>query len=203
MSNKVLYFEGAGCVPRGDVENCRIRTAFCNDKGDHIYLELSGMEVTKNSPEIFKRFTNAAFIDHCHYITGGTDDENYNRHKCERKVNFEYCKQGILNFVNTHLNCSFESIVITDTFDGYHVHGKNRSYNFMEEFAYNPERAEKSRKAFEKIDLEIREKLGEKYSKISLYSLGDSAITVRCYASDESMLKHGLDPKKRLMTIMI
>ena len=27
---KTLYFEGAGCVPRNDVENCRIRTAFTN-----------------------------------------------------------------------------------------------------------------------------------------------------------------------------
>jgi len=32
-SNKPLFFEGAGCVERGELENCRIRTAFTNDKG--------------------------------------------------------------------------------------------------------------------------------------------------------------------------
>lgn len=30
---KTLYFEGAGCIPANDVENCRIRTAFTNKAG--------------------------------------------------------------------------------------------------------------------------------------------------------------------------
>ena len=42
--SKTLYFEGAGCVPRGDLENCRIRTAFHLDNGKRVYLEISGFE---------------------------------------------------------------------------------------------------------------------------------------------------------------
>lgn len=205
MSNKVLYFEGAGCVPRGDVENCRIRTAFINDEGKRIYLEMSGMEVTKHTPITLKGFSNVAYVDHCHYITDERPNDDCNKHRlpCERKVHFEYCKEGILNFVNSELHCSFEKVVITDTFDGYRVHKDGGGYNLMDEFRYRPERAARARKAYEKIDMEIREKLGEKYSKISLYTLGDYAITVCCYASDKSMRDHGLDPTKRLMTIMI
>lgn len=30
---KTLYFEGAGCVPCNDVENCRIRRGFWHDGG--------------------------------------------------------------------------------------------------------------------------------------------------------------------------
>jgi len=44
---KTLYFECAGCVPCGEVENCRIRTAFHNDEGKAIYLEVTGNERTK------------------------------------------------------------------------------------------------------------------------------------------------------------
>ena len=36
--SKVLYFEGAGCVPCNDVENCRIRTAFTNNEGEKVYI---------------------------------------------------------------------------------------------------------------------------------------------------------------------
>lgn len=37
---KTLYFEGAGGVPRSDLENCRIRTAFHLDDGMPLYLEI-------------------------------------------------------------------------------------------------------------------------------------------------------------------
>jgi len=37
---KTLFFEGAGAVERGDVENCRIRTAFTTNDGKKVYLEL-------------------------------------------------------------------------------------------------------------------------------------------------------------------
>lgn len=49
---KTLYFEGAGCVPCNDVENCRIRTAFTNKEGKKIYIEfLSGYKHTKKEME--------------------------------------------------------------------------------------------------------------------------------------------------------
>lgn len=45
MTKKILFFEGAGGAPCGDLENCRIRTAFRNKKGIAIYLELMGREL--------------------------------------------------------------------------------------------------------------------------------------------------------------
>ena len=60
---KTLYFEGAGCsgTKRNDVENCRIRTAFHNDKGESIYLELTSCEVSKHSATSLKKYTFAGF----------------------------------------------------------------------------------------------------------------------------------------------
>lgn len=202
MSKKVLYFEGAGCVPRGDVENCRIRTAFINDEGTRIYLEIISLEVTKNTSESLKRFKNAGLVDHCHHILGGEPTNDWDMFHIERNVSFEYCKKEILNLVNKKLHCSFDEMIVTDMFDGYHVHADHRGYNLMDDFVYRPERAKKAREAFHKIDMQVREQLGEKYSKISLHTLGDNALSVRCYASDESMRKHGMDPTKRIMTVL-
>lgn len=204
MSKKVLYFEGAGCVPRGDVENCRIRTAFINDEGKSIYLELSGFEVNKYTAKSAEGFENVGTIDHCHYITNENPNDDCNKHRLpiERKINFGYYKQEILKLVNRELNCSFDEMIVTDIFDGYHVHADHRGYNLMDDFVYRPERAKKAREAFHKIDMQVREQLGEKYSKISLHTLGDNALSVRCYASDESMKKHGMDPAKRIMTVL-
>ena len=194
---RTLFFEGAGCVPRGDVENCRIRTAFTNDDGDMVYLELSGMEVTKNTAPKFQNFQNCAFVDYCYILSEGKVNHRYDN----GRVNFEYCKQEILNFVNGYLHCSFENIIITDEFDGYRVHKDRGGYNLMEHFNYDPVKAEKARQAFKKIDLQVREQLGEKYSQINLHNIMDDHITVRCYASDEKMRSHGLDPNKRFMTV--
>lgn len=202
---RTLFFEGAGCVPRGDVENCRIRTAFINDDGDMVYLELSGFEANKYMQKQFPELQNVAFVDHC-YINGVVNEPvgggSLNRYELGR-VHFEYCKEEILNFVNGYLHCSFEKIIITDEFDGYRVHKDGGGYNLMDSFKYDPEQAEKARQAFHKIDMQVREQLGEKYSKITLHSIMDGHITVRCYASDESMREHGLDPAKRFMTVPI
>lgn len=55
---KTLYFEGAGCVPCGEVENCRIRTAFRDADGRAIYLEITSIEVTKHTSKMYKHFRN-------------------------------------------------------------------------------------------------------------------------------------------------
>lgn len=193
---KVLFFEGAGCVPRGDVENCRIRTAFANDEGKRFYLELWGVEVTKKSPERYKGFANAGVVDYCYELA---EDGEKVLADIERRT-FEYSKQGILQFVNETLHCSFDEIKVTDSFDGYRVH-KDGGCNFMEDFIYNPVKADKARLAFDKTDKEIRAKLCEKYSKIQLLSIEDDAITVRCYASDLSMETHGMNPAQRVFTV--
>jgi hypothetical protein len=196
---KVLFFEGAGCAERGDLENCRIRTAFRNDEGKGFYLELSGFEKHKWTPDYLKHFENVGHIDYCYEL--GKDGEKL-RADIERK-NFEYSKQSILDFVNREMGCSFTDIVIADMFYDYRVHKNGGGYNFMEDHDWNVEKAHAVRQAFFDIDMKIRKQLGEKYSKISLCEIGTDTITVRCYASDKSMLDHGMDPKNRFITVEI
>lgn len=203
MKAKTLFFEGAGCVERGDVENCRIRTAFHNDKGQSFYLELSGVHYAAGkAPAAYATYTNAGFVNHCYEMPeNGFDNKNVGRdieHRC-----FEYSKDEILKFVNRECGCSFDRIIITDMFDGYMVHKLNGGVNFMEAFEYNPAKAAAAREAFDKIDIEIRRKMGERYSQISLLEVGEDYIKVRCYASNEKMRAAGLDPDNRYFTIGI
>lgn len=130
---KVLYFEGAGCVPRGDMENCRIRTAFTLDNGKQMYLEIIGSEVTKHMHESYRRFENAAFVDFCFYITGGPDDCNESRHPAERKTHFEYCHSEVLRFVNS-LGASFTRVEVLPDLAGYRVHRDGGGYNYGDTF---------------------------------------------------------------------
>ena len=194
---KVLFFEGAGCAERGDLENCRIRTAFRNDEGKAFYLEPSGIEPYKKVPDRLKYFKNIGFVDYCYEL--GNDGEKI-RFDVE-KQNFEYSKQSVLDFVNREMGCSFTDIVITDMFYGYRVHKDGGGYNFMEDHDWNVEKAHAVRQAFFNIDMKIRKQLGEKYSKISLWEIGTDTITVRCYASDKSMRDHGMDPDNRFITV--
>lgn len=194
---KVLFFEGAGCAERGDVENCRIRTAFTNDNGERFYLELSGVEVTHKSPERFNQYLNMGFVDYCYQL--GEDGEKI-RFDIE-KHNFEYSKADILDFVNTELGCSFTEIYVTDLFYWYLVHKQGGGYNLMEDHNFDHEKATRARNAFNEIDMKIRRQLGERYSKISLHEVGENYIKVRCYASNESMLAHGMDPDNRFITV--
>lgn len=194
---KVLFFEGAGCAERGDLENCRIRTAFTNDEGKRFYLELTGVEVTKHTPKNWRHFKNICFVDYCYEL--GKDGEKI-RFDIE-KYKFEYDKKSILNFVNSVMGCSFTEIVITDVFYGYRVHKHGGGYNLMEDHDWNVEKAHAVRKAYFEIDMKIRQQLGEKWSKISLHEIGADSITVRCYASEKSMREHGMDPNNRYITV--
>ena len=201
MSKKVLYFEGAGCVPRGDVENCRIRTAFINDKGKSIYLEITSKAVPKGFPDSWAY----GFIDYCHYITNSKPNYDFEEHRLpiECKGRFEYSKSGILKLVNEELHCSFEKMIVTDIFDGYHVHANGGRYNMMDNFIYCSEHAEKARNAFHEIDMQVRKQLGEKYSQISLNAVESNSLSVRCYASDMSMKMHGMNPRNRIITVSL
>jgi hypothetical protein len=196
---KVLFFEGAGCAERGDLENCRIRTAFRNDEGKEFYLELTGFEVHKWTPANLKNFENVGCVDYCYEI--GKDGE-----KCRfdiEKHHFEYSRQNILDFVNSVFGCSFMDLVIADMFYNYRVHKDGGGYNFMEDHDWDVEKAHRARMAYFAIDSKIRKQLVEKYSKISLWEIGPDSITVRCYASDKSMRDHGMDPDNRFITVEI
>ena len=206
---KTLYFEGAGCVSRGDVENCRIRTAFYNDEGRAIYLELSGSEPNKYTVKTFPMYNVIGFVDHCHYITEDLDDCNNSPVyivpegvRVERKY-YEYSKQGILDFINKTLCCSFDEIKILDMFDGYRVHSDYTElktgydkYNIMNEFEYNEELSNTARENFNRIDKEMCERFNSQYSVINYIKHNDKSITIRCYASDEAMRKANMGKKR-------
>lgn len=205
---KTLFFEGAGCVPRGDVENCRIRTAFYNKEGRAIYLELSGIERNKYTAKSLACYDNIGFVDYCHYITEDLDDCNHSRARevptgllIERK-HYEYSKQGILEFVNDILFCDFDDIKICDLFDGYRVHRDTHDrfgnriceiktgfdkYNFMETFPYHPELSEARRDAFNKYDEIYKSRTGRKYSILSVSNFDDQSMTLQSYANKEKL----------------
>lgn len=189
---KTLYFEGAGIVPRGEVENCRIRTAFRNTDGEIVYLEMSGSDkayefITGDKSKAKQIFGSFGWIDHC-FITRLEADEqgemrwtDCNKYGCDypRRANenvnytFEYTKQGILDMVNTHFKGCFEEVVILPALSGYRVHNtaKNRQnlpYNLMDEFHYDVERTKQA----EKIQKHIYDKekaRGVKYPCFSIW----------------------------------
>jgi hypothetical protein len=168
---KTLYFEGAGCVPRGEVENCRIRTAFHTNKGEAVYLEILGFEVTKNSRPSLKKYTNAGFIDSCFYIKGD-DDENKHSIKGMRDQSFEYTKAEILNVVNS-LGCSFDEVVILPDLAGYRVFKddggqSNDGYNFGDEFSYNAERTARAEE-IKAYFYALEKSEGKQYPNFSLW----------------------------------
>lgn len=163
---KILYFEGAGCVPRGEVENCRIRTAFHNDEGKAIYLELSGFEVTKHTAKCYAGFKNVGFVDSCHYILGDDDENKHSIHHRNEKV-FEYTKAEILKFVNS-LGCSFDAVVILPNLAGYRVFKGGGGHNFGDEFDYNPKLTAK-REGIHEHFYNVEKSEGKKYPNFSLW----------------------------------
>lgn len=165
-NKKTLYFEGAGCVARADVPNCRIRTAFHLDDGRAVYLEISGMETTRCSAPIYKQFTNYGVIDHCFCITG-TWDNGTARHETERSgFAFEYCNAEILRFVNS-LGASFDAVEVLPDLAGYRVHADHCGYNFADEFHFDPCLLEKR----QRVNESIREKEIARGEKSPCYSL--------------------------------
>lgn len=137
---KTLYFEGAGCVPRGDLENCRIRTAFSLDNGDKVYLEISSSEYTKHSPQIYKGLKNPAHIDHLYFVKGY--DERVMAYEKNGFV-FDYNRKNLLKFVNS-LGASFDEVVILPDLAGYRVHKHGGGHNFADEFEYNEDRTKQA-----------------------------------------------------------
>lgn len=114
---KILKFEGAGAVPRADLENCRIRTTFENDKGELIYIEMLGHPRHSQSPLHIENIHG--FISHCFYM------KDYDAHHSKElkhieKMAFEYNRENILKLINKELGCSFDSIeVLNEGYDGF------------------------------------------------------------------------------------
>lgn len=144
MKNKILYFEGAGWegTQRNDMENCRVRTAFTNNDGKKIYLEMTCCAGANEGK---------AFVDFCHYITDNKDDCNKSRIMgIEKMISCMYTKSDILKFVNDSLSCGFEKLEILPSLSGYYVHDKSENghnkYTLIDDFTNIPERtAERTR----------------------------------------------------------
>ena len=198
---KTLYFEGAGCVPCNDVENCRIRTAFTNKEGKKIYIEfLSGYKHTRQKNGKVVSEPNYLSCDACFYITDDPkiDDCNQSRLTCERNQKIEkvkYTKENILAFVNKYCNADFDEIVVLDNLAGYRVHrdsGKYNTperYNFGDIFNYDAELTKKRREKVEEMKKEFCVLFNQEYDNTSYWVDKDGNLTVRINTYEEALKK--------------
>ena len=147
---KVLWFEGAGCegTQRNDVPNCRIRTAFMNDEGRWVYLEITEARINKEQAKSFagaagwKAGDSYCHIDSAHYITDDPSIDDCNESRLAADVHsawhlwywngmtegniYEtlkpYTMDGILRVVNEDCHASFDRIIVApDILAGYRV----------------------------------------------------------------------------------
>ncbi|HBH4055627.1 TPA: hypothetical protein KSL57_001774 [Clostridioides difficile] len=193
---KILLFEGAGMniyEEGSDVGNYRIRTAFIDDNGDKIYLELGGNLQNCKTAKRFGWYTHISV----------STDENVSRIKLNNTFFKGYSKMDLTNYINENLNCNFDTIEVLDWMEGYRVHGNRNKYNLMDDHKLNRKRTIARNKAYTQIDNEIREKLGEKYSKIDLYSMDEDSITIRCYTYEKDLYKIGMSEDNRLLKIPV
>lgn len=202
---KVLYFEGAGCAEAGEVANCRIRTAFTNDYGKKIYIELTSYTVEKIDHKKWKRYfeykvgTVLGFCDYCHYITDdpSVDDCNKSRLPCERNGEFIYTYEGIRNFINANCNGSFDEIVVLDNLAGYRVFNDNgkkntlEMYNYGDTFAYDAELTEKRIAKVAELSEHFKQIFfNERYDNTSYY-IENGVLNVCLNVSDNVRKKAG------------
>lgn len=165
---KVLYFEGAGWseadTSKATIGNCRVRTAFQNNEGRKIYLELGACALRKGE------INYKGMVDYCFYIdTESKDPCNECRIiNVENKMDFLYSKEDITRMINKTLNCNFDTIEVLHDLSGYRVHGENRSYNMIENYEHNPQLIEK-RKTIKEYFSNIEKSEGKKYPNFSLW----------------------------------
>lgn len=201
---KVLYIEGAGCVHahgNSDVENCRIRTAFTNNDGQKIYLEMISNEINKYNEKVYsekgyKLGDCIGWIDFLHYITNDPkiDDCNESRLPFERHYSFLFTKENILKFINEKLNCSFDKIQILNKLTGYYVHtGKHTDdfsqYNYGDEFPYDDEKTQK--RLAKKAELKAYFEQFMKYDNTSYWVAdnGNLMVRINTYEKDFQKMK--------------
>lgn len=199
---KILLFEGAGmdfCEEGSDVGNYRIRTAFIDGNGNEIYFELSG-HIQDNKAS--KRFGWYTSINYCCNLSISTD-ENISRIPLKDTFFKGYTKKDLTDYINENFNCNFDTIEVLDWMEGYRVHGNNNEYNLMDNHKLNRNRTIARNEAYNKIDKEIREKLGSKYSKIGLHSMDDDSITIRCHTYEKDLYKIGMSKDNRLLKIRV
>lgn len=156
MKEKTLYFEEVGAVSKeyNDL-SCRIRTAFTNNDGKRILLDIRAGRLSRKQREyaismmigvnkhrvcpVYVCIDSASIISEedgkCHYLHNMSYADS---------VQIPYTLEGILKTVNTYFNCSFDKICIPHKLAGYRVfagHQKGVSeyerYNYGDEFSYD------------------------------------------------------------------
>lgn len=206
---KVLYFEGAGCVPAGEVANCRIRTAFTNNDGKKIYIEFISYTVANIDHKKWNRYlgyevgTVLGFCDYCHYITDDPsgDDSNKSCLPCERNGQFIYTYEGIKNFINKNCNASFDEIVVLDNLAGYRVFNDNgkkntlEMYNYGDTFAYDAELTEKRIAKVAELSEHFKQAFNQEHDNTSYY-IENGALTVCINVSDKDREKAGYTDRR-------
>lgn len=212
---KILYFEGAGCVPCNDVENCRIRTAFTNKDGKKIYIEfLNGYKHTRKGNGKVVSEPGYLSCDSCHYITDDPeiDDCNKSRLSCERNSEMEkvkYTKENILAFVNENCNADFDEIVVLDSLAGYRVFAdledpkkRNTSemYNFGDVFNYDVELTKKRREKVEEMKKKFCVLFNQKYDNTS-YFIRNNQLIVRINVEEKKRITAGYTEREFIVEV--
>lgn len=205
---KILSFEGAGMDYEGNnlnqsnVLNHRIRTSFYNNDGEQIYLELGNTYMRDKKGKATEKM--GTHVDFCFKVPKDKNEEIqyheiFNRAKEHLELtNMDYTKENIANWINENLNCNFDTIEVLDMFHGYGVHADNRQYNLIDNHNVNHELATKRKNAYNRIDMEYRQLLNEKYSVIGLKEMNNYSITVRCHVSETAL---GNFPRERTILI--
>lgn len=216
--SKILYFERAGMdfdpsrqeygVEPTDIGNYRIRTAFRNNFGKQIYLELTSgtyIETIKigkrGQPLKHPKEIRHPFRLHVSYAFDIELGENespilitWNETK-----ELPFTKRNVLNLVNEKLDCDFDSVVTLPMFSGYRVHDGQDGYNLMDNHIDIPARTTERNRIYKEVAKEYFEPiyrqhiesdpsikhLTSKYESWSVVSMDDSTMTLRSYACKE------------------
>lgn len=194
LQKKTLVFEEVGIVSdRYNGLSCRIRTAFHNDAGDMIYLELSG--IYPGNPYLC---INSAF-----YITDDPETDDCSVNKIDALsyssiVNTPYTLRAIKDVVNHCFGCSFEEIVIPDQLAGYRVfadsqigaYNTSKAYNFGDDFSYNETLTKKRIIRVRELQEYFKKLFNQRYDNTSYWIEKDN-LMVRLNVTDEKLAKAG------------
>ena len=141
-TKKILYFKGAGYDEpeqnkQTDVGNPRIRTAFSDNKGKKIFMELR----CNMTPKKLVGSDSTYFGIPCtvQYIVKDKNEENvFAENVFLKEKEFVYSISGILKFVNSIKNVHFDKIQVLRHLSGYSVFTENRErVNFGDEFVFD------------------------------------------------------------------
>lgn len=218
-NKKILYFEGAGwdgANAEYNGLNCRIRTAFHDNNGKMIFVEIHGHHpndyMLKEAKKEKKQLpTTYLYVDSAFYITDDPteDDENKNRIKMpdyKAHINISYTLENIRDFINEHFNSSFTEVVILNDLAGYRVFSKDiykntsESYNFGDCFEYNAELTEKRIVKVEEMKKYFAKLFNQKYDNTSYY-IEDNQLMVCINVTEEKRIAAGYKERKFVVEV--